>query len=237
MAEQSPSSIDSFLNQVEDGGIRSNQFQVLVPIPPALFNAYSGSSDFSESISFLSKAASLPASQIGTMNLAYRGRPIRLPGDRDFSPWTITVINSSHFALRRFFESWTNLISNRDTIESYPMTAISVDLEVHQLDRNGKVISEYKMVRAWPSTVSEIPLSYDSKDTIEEFNVTFQYQYWNRKDFHPEVEPLPSKQPSKASETHYNNAIIGTTPEKLHILNELETVARQAKNLARISSF
>ena len=40
------------------------------------------------------------------------------------------------------------------------------------------VVAQYKFFGMWPSQVSSIALDYGSTDTIEEFQVTFQVEYW-----------------------------------------------------------
>ena len=41
---------------------------------------------------FLCRSAGIPASTIGTVEVPFRGRVIKLPGDRTFESWTITVM-------------------------------------------------------------------------------------------------------------------------------------------------
>jgi hypothetical protein len=40
------------------------------------------------------------------------------------------------------------------------------------------VLRTYKFYDIFPTNISEIALSYDSSDAIEEFTVDFQVQYW-----------------------------------------------------------
>jgi hypothetical protein len=47
---------------------------------------------------------------------------------------------------------------------------------------NANVLAQYKFKDIFPTSISAIDLSYDSSDTIEEFTVEFQVQYW-----YPEV--------------------------------------------------
>ena len=41
-----------------------------------------------------------------------------------------------------------------------------------------KVAKAYKFYGIFPTNISAIALSYDTGDTIEEFTVEFQVQYW-----------------------------------------------------------
>lgn len=52
------------------------------------------------------------------------------------------------------------------------------DLSVDQLDKDGLVIKSYNFRSCFPTNITAIDLNYDTVDTIEEFQVTFQVQYW-----------------------------------------------------------
>ena len=56
------------------------------------------------------------------------------------------------------------------------------DAFVYQLDRDGSVLRKYKFHDVFPTNVSQIDLSYDSSDTLEEFTVELQVQYWTARD-------------------------------------------------------
>ena len=44
------------------------------------------------------------------------------------------------------------------------------------------VLKQYKFYGVFPTSVSDIALSYDSSDTIEEFTVDLQVQWWDALD-------------------------------------------------------
>ncbi len=140
-----------------------------------------GSSAASGSLAtFLVKAANIPASTVGVIEVPYRGRTLKIAGDRTFEPWTITVLNDKGFALRSKFEEWSTKIQNLQqnlqtprTISEYQSSAL-----VRQYDRQGGVVRSYQFVGIWPSNVSAIDLAWDSNDTPEEYTVEFQVQYW-----------------------------------------------------------
>ena len=60
------------------------------------------------------KAAQLPASNIAEIPVPFRGRVLKVAGDRTFDPWTITVINDTDFKIRTAFEKWMNGINKHD---------------------------------------------------------------------------------------------------------------------------
>ena len=94
--------ISGFVNAFAGGGVRTNLFVVNGTIP--------GYSD-NRAISFLCKAAQIPASSLGTIEVPYRGRRIKLPGDRTFQDWSLTIISDANMALRSAFAK-SALVSN-----------------------------------------------------------------------------------------------------------------------------
>ena len=128
----------------------------------------------------LVKAANLPASTVGVVDVPYRGRVLKIAGDRTFEPWTVTVLNDEGFALRSKFEAWSSRrqdmqenLQHFDDIQDYQKDAF-----VRQYDRQGNITRSYKFASIWPSNISAIDLAWDSNDTPEEYTVEFQVQYW-----------------------------------------------------------
>lgn len=163
--------IDDFKVRLGAGGSRPNQFKVWLKFPSPIPTA--------DSDNFLVTAASLPASNVNPAIVQYRGREVKMAGERTFDPWTITVINDTKMSLRSKFEQWSNMMnirSNNGGI-THP-SEYMVDCKVEQLDRNNESIRLYEMRGAFPITVSEVGLSYGLNDVISEFTVTFQYQYF-----------------------------------------------------------
>ncbi len=129
---------------------------------------------------YLIKAANIPASTVGVIEVPYRGRTLKIAGDRTYEPWTITVLNDDKFQIRSKFENWSSKIQamqqNRQDakdIESYQGRA-----RVVQVGRNSQPTRVYEMVGIWPSNISAIDLAWDSNDTPEEYTVELQVQYW-----------------------------------------------------------
>jgi len=164
--------VNTFKAKLTGGGARPNLFRVIVNFPQ-----YADGD--TELTSFMCKAASLPASTVAKMVVPYRGREIPLPGDRTFEPWTIRIINDTNFAVRDPMVEWMNgyndLASN--TAKADPSQWYA-DLVVEQLDKNENVVKTYKIRDAFPTTVGNIELSNDTTNTIEEFDVIFDYLYW-----------------------------------------------------------
>ena len=131
-------------------------------------------------VTILVKAAQIPAFTVGTIEVPYKaGRRIKLPGDRTFADWTITVINDEEHVARRAFTAWIDLISrgNYNSPSKSGAKDYLRNLSVSQLKASGNTQRVYKLINAFPTDVSAIDLSMDSTDTLSEFTVNFQYQY------------------------------------------------------------
>jgi hypothetical protein len=132
-----------------------------------------------EDLAFLCTATSIPAMDIGNINVPFRGRQIKIAGDRTFASWSITVLNDTNFKLRNAFERWQNGINNMTDNEglSNPVD-YQVDVFVDQLDRNGNTLKSYTLRGAYPVGIAAIPLNYETNNAVEDFDVTFEYQYF-----------------------------------------------------------
>lgn len=169
--------ITEFRTKLSGGGARPNLFEVELNFPTSL-NAQN-IDDAKEPSQFLVKAAALPASNITPIDVPFRGRILKLAGERTFDTWTVTVLNDTDFKIRTAFEQWMNGISKLDdaTGEVNPET-YSQSAKVFQLDRSGDVMREYEFYGLFPTNISQIDLSMDSADTVEEFTVELQVLWW-----------------------------------------------------------
>ena len=164
--------VDDFKAKLTGGGARPNLFKATINFP-----AYAGGD--SEFTSFMVKGAGLPASVIANIDVPFRGRQLKIAGDRTFEPWTITVINDSEMRVRNSFETWMSGINNH--VENTGLqnpTDYQADMIVEQLGKDGSVTKTYTLRGAYPTNISQIDLSYDTNDAIEEFTVEINYQYW-----------------------------------------------------------
>ena len=132
----------------------------------------------------LAKAANIPASTVGVIDVPYRGRVLKIAGDRTFEPWTVTILNDAGFALRSKFEAWsTNIQALQQNLQNTSNPGeYCADAIVRQFNRQGAVAKSYKFHQIWPSNISAIDLAWDSNDTPEEYTVEFQVQHWGYAD-------------------------------------------------------
>lgn len=173
-------SILEFKSSLLGGGARANQFRVELAFPTSLNIA--GATAAARVGQFLCTAASLPGSNVGVASTYYRGREVKLAGERVFQNWGIRIINDNDFAIHKAFTAWSKAINDpkNNTGITNPLL-YTADMNVHQLDRNGAVVMSYKIADAWPVSISDIDLSFSTNDQIEEFQVELAYSFWETK--------------------------------------------------------
>ena len=174
-----------YLQKAIKGGVRPNLFSVTHGFPtgvtpPAITEVQGGE------VPYMCKAAALPATNVGTVELPFRGRVIKVPGDRTYETWTATFYMDDAFELRSAYEKWIELTNGVDTntaVADVTTGGILEDVTVQQLNKFGgnatelEVIREYKLISGFPVSVSQVSVAYDNNDSYEEFDVEFAYQY------------------------------------------------------------
>ena len=171
------SNVSTFLTKVSQG-VRPNMFQVDINFPDADWDADK------ELVSFMCKSAALPASNVGVIEVPFRGRTVKIAGDRTFDNWSATFINDKDMKTRSYFEAWLKDINTHqnNTANVINPTDYGRTVIIKQLEKDdssaGDELRSYKLWYAFPVSTSAIDLAYDSNDQIEEFSVEFQYSYW-----------------------------------------------------------
>jgi hypothetical protein len=164
-------------NGLRQGGARPTQFEVYI-FPPFGSNA-------SKNVQFLCRATQIPPAPIDPIPVPYFGRKIKIAGDREFPDWTVTILNDEDFAVRVMMESWSNrintMVSNVMDPAMFPMVYKST-AKVLQYGKRGDVIRAYDFHGIFPVNVDAIPLDWDQTNTIEQFDVTFAYDFWTPDD-------------------------------------------------------
>ena len=161
-----PNTISQFKDQFQ-GGVRPNLFRVQIFGHPGPTNP---------SFEFHCKGASIPASTIGAIDVPYMGRQLKVPGDRTFEEWTVTVLNDVNWQHRSAFENWSHRINaHSGNISEFDSESVDYygQASVAHLDRNGKVLRRYILEDIFPTTIAAIDLTSDANDTVEEYTVSF----------------------------------------------------------------
>jgi len=207
-------SIEDFKSNLANGGVRPTMFEVQIVFPKILRDTFdlsdfdpadandnggtsgetSGSAaELTEKSTFLVKSSSLPGSNIGMIPVPFRGRQLKVSGDRSFNDWSTTIYNDSDYRLRDAIEKWSEIIQyhnfaiGHNQVDSGTSNSIFGEEEsgymgtgfVRQLDRQGRQLKIYKFAGIWPVTIEDIQLGFDQFNTIEEYGVTWAVQYWH----------------------------------------------------------
>ena len=154
------------------GGVRPNLFACNITIPGAV-------GQLSREFSFHCKGTSMPASTIGNIDVGFLGRQLKVPGDRSYADWTVTVFNDIDMAMRHTFEGWMAKIQNHgaNIQHSTAHNDIYGQGTVTQLRRDGSAISTYAL-EIYPTEVAAIDVAWETNDAVEEYGVTFAVNYW-----------------------------------------------------------
>jgi hypothetical protein len=176
-------SVTEFKTNLKQGGARPSLFKVEFQYPAKITTPPTKSE-------FLVKATTIPASTIGSYDVYYHGKAIKVAGDRSFDTWDTTIINDEDFGIRKTLEEWMAAISNHklntrdketfDTSEG-DSAKYKKDLKVIQYGKRGQELRTYEFIGAWPSALSTINLDWATASEIEEFTCTWVYDSWKIK--------------------------------------------------------
>ena len=180
--------IDDFRAHLTQGGARPTQFEVNLVFP-----SFANAGEAGTHGKFMCVATSLPSSTIQPIEVPYRGRMIKLAGERVFQNWSVRILNDGNFIIRGALERWSKtILEHASTAGTVRPTEYAVDLEVKQLGRSQAagaeelVLRHYVFHNCWPVNISEIQLDFGNMNAIEDFNVEFSVDYWTTKS--PEIQ-------------------------------------------------
>jgi hypothetical protein len=176
-------SVTDFRSKLVGDGARPNLFEVNLTFPQIISNSV-GFSAAGRNGLFLIKSSQLPGSTVGQAPLYYFGREMKFAGNRTFSDWTVTIINDEDFSIRNTLENWMNAINshagNTRASTAVNPSSYTTNATVSQYVKSGTIAPNgiYNFVGIFPIDISPIDLDWGSNDVIEEYQVTFAYQYW-----------------------------------------------------------
>ena len=154
-------------------GQRSTLFQVRGAIP--------GSSTNQTERTFFIKSAQYPASTIGFIEVPFKGRKIKRPGDRTFAEWSLTVVQDADNRIREDFIGWMNQLNSHENITgATPGPALFPTWTIEALQQDDSISGGQgiQLTNCFPTEVGTLEFNYETVDTFAEFTVTLQYDYW-----------------------------------------------------------
>lgn len=192
MANFNERTLTDFKGKMIGGGARPNLFEVEITFPTGGGGLLASGpyDEVPEKIKFFARSTTLPSSTVGVVPVAYRGRVLKISGDRTFDDWSVQVYNDSDFKIRSIMERWVNALNKTDNTTGYTNPSDYFGTAtVRQLGRTPTgwtpnsdaripTLRTYIMQGVWPNFVQDISLDFGANDQIEEFGVTFQVQYW-----------------------------------------------------------
>ena len=177
--------VSEFKSNLKQGGARPSLFSVTLSYPVGLTPPTKSE--------FLVKNTIIPTSTIGTYDVHFHGKAIRVAGDRTFETWDTTIINDEDFGIRNALERWMDGIANQvlntrsEALSSSIITSnkkeegtqarYKTDIKVTQFSKSGKALRDYHFMGAFPTSLSSINLGWDVSD-IEEYTCTWAYDSW-----------------------------------------------------------
>jgi len=171
--------ISEFKSNLKGGGAKSALFQVNLNYPFPVTSPATPAK-------FLISAASIPASTVGTYDVFYHGKPIKVAADRTYENWDTTIINDEDFGVRKSLEQWLSVLAKHElNTRSVTQTGnkegknaeYKADISVSQYSKNGTLLQKYKFIGAFPIGLSTIALSWES-NTIETYTCQWAYDCW-----------------------------------------------------------
>jgi len=176
--------LSEFKSHLTGGGAKSALFQVNLSYP-ALVPSIAPPTN----AKFLISAASIPGSTVGTYDVFYHGKSIKVAADKTSTDaWETTIINDEDFGVRKSLEKWMSLLGKHElNTRSKDLTgskegenaSYKQDISVTQFSKNGKPLETYQFIGAFPTALSTIALGWDSS-TIETYTCSWSYDRWKR---------------------------------------------------------
>ena len=164
--------ISTFKSALTHGGARPSLFEITVSKPSDV----SGSFD---NMATHCNVSAIPPLTVTPIERQYFGRTVKIPGDLVFADLTTTIINTENFSIRKPLESWMNNINATGSNYGYSNNLSGFgSVTLTQYAKEGKSLLVWKFIDCWPQTISEISLSYDTASDIEQFDVTWAYNYF-----------------------------------------------------------
>lgn len=161
--------INDIRGNLRFGGARPTLFEARVVGPNGLIPNFN----------FMCRATTLPESTINPITIPYFGRQIKIAGNRTYNDWSVQVMNDEDFAIRDSFERWHSYINSiQSNISAVAPATYKTQANVIQYGKDGTALRQYTFVGLYPNSIGNIQLDWSNTGAIEEFNVTFSYDYY-----------------------------------------------------------
>ena len=174
MADQT-TGLTSFTSALPYGGARPSLFEFKISAPPT------GVNTTLSDVHLYCNVSEIPPLTLTPIERQYFGRTVKIPGDLVFADLTTTIINTEKYNVRNELETWMEVING--TVSNTGEADVNFGTGTAELvhyQKDGTDTMTYKFHEIWPTTISEIALSYDTASDIEQFDVTWAYNYYTQ---------------------------------------------------------
>ena len=167
--------ISDFKSALSLGGARPSLFDVQIysPSGPEGLEALGKSQ-------YQCTTTSIPGLTITPIEKQYFGRTVKIPGEMTFGTLSTTFINPEDYGIRIAMEKWAEYINGSEN--NLAGSVVPADwyttIIIRQYTKDGSVAIDFDFQDCWPSAVDAMELSYDTTGAMEEFNVTWEYNYY-----------------------------------------------------------
>jgi hypothetical protein len=161
--------IQQILDEIKRSKLaHTNLFDISIPTPAP--------GNLGSLLKFRGKGTQLPSSELGTIEVPYRGRRLKVPGQRTFSEWSVTIMETEGMEVRSALETWMESLDGAATAQRDASKITNGSVAV--LKSNGITPSiKFLLWGLFPTSISNVELSFDEQTAPLEYSVTFQYSY------------------------------------------------------------
>jgi len=130
-------------------------------------------------VTAMARSTNLPGYTVGQVAIPFQGVNIKIGTTPEYQDWTVNFLCDEAHELRRLFMNWQAIVYDVGLgLTGHSNQYKSDQVGVAQLARTGAIIAAYNMVGAWPKSVGDITIGHDQNSSIEQFDVTFAYDYY-----------------------------------------------------------
>ena len=166
--------LSNFKSALNYGGARPSLFDIEVSNPTAI----AGVGGVTSIVSHCNVSA-IPPLTVTPIEKQYFGRTVKIPGDIVYGDLSTTILNTEDYSVRNAIEVWMDHInSHKENKGISDNTTWVTDGTLTQYGKDGDAVVAWEFIDMWPQTVAELPLSYDTASDIEQFDVTWAYNYY-----------------------------------------------------------
>ena len=180
MADAVTGQLSSFKSALQYGGARSSLFNMTVYVPGTFEGTtMTGVGALLQTFHLQCNVSAIPPLTVTPIEKQYFGRTVKIPGDMVYGDLSTTIFNTEDYHIRNAIEKWMDKMNGHVSNKGFSNNTDWVtDLELIQYSKDGESLMYYEFIDCWPQTLAEIPLSYDTASDIEQFDVTWAYNFY-----------------------------------------------------------